>query len=90
MKTLFENCTLFSFQFRFANSTDRILLFIAVLTSLIHGAAQPLMIVIFGNMSDMFIDDAIFSNILDQIMPNITAVYPNVTKDMIVDDPSIL
>ena len=77
-------------QFRFADCTDRLLLLLGIFTSVIHGLATPFVILIFGSMSDSFIDDALLENILDQILPNITALLPNTTRDDIMEDPRVV
>ncbi|KAM8924525.1 bile salt export pump-like [Pelodytes ibericus] len=42
--------------FRFATTTDMIMMTIGSLCSLVHGAAQPLMFLIYGQMTDTFIE----------------------------------
>lgn len=37
------------------------------------GAAGPLMMIVFGSMSDIFIDNAYYENVLNSIKDNITA-----------------
>ena len=52
-----------------------------------HGAALPVMIIIFGSMTDMFIDNGRYLSLVDAIYPNLTEFYPNITKDWIYDNP---
>lgn len=62
---------------------------IGTVSALIHGAALPLMIIVFGGMSDSFITDAIYRDWLDEYYPNISMHY-NVSYDDLLDDPSLL
>ena len=39
---------------------------VGIICSLLHGAAMPLMIVIFGDMTDTFIMDGRFDNLFDE------------------------
>ncbi|CAI8010328.1 ATP-dependent translocase ABCB1 [Geodia barretti] len=45
--------------FRFSTILDRILLFIGVICAMIHGSAFPVVMLIFGQLTDNFIDQAI-------------------------------
>ncbi|XP_075385628.1 bile salt export pump isoform X2 [Tenrec ecaudatus] len=42
--------------FRFSSSTDIWLMFVGSLCAFLHGVAQPVMILVFGTMTDVFID----------------------------------
>ncbi|XP_058156668.1 bile salt export pump isoform X2 [Dasypus novemcinctus] len=42
--------------FRFSSSTDILLMFVGSLCALLHGMAAPAMLLIFGTMTDVFID----------------------------------
>ncbi|XP_006867076.1 PREDICTED: bile salt export pump isoform X1 [Chrysochloris asiatica] len=50
--------------FRFSSSTDIWLMFVGSLCAFLHGVAQPVMILIFGTMTDVFID---FDNELQEL-----------------------
>jgi ABC-type multidrug transport system fused ATPase/permease subunit len=45
--------------FRFSTILDRVLLFIGVICAMIHGSAFPVVMLIFGQLTDNFIDQAI-------------------------------
>ena len=55
-----------SFQFRFADGKDKALIALGLFFAIIQGAALPLMIIVFGEMSDLFIYDALFENWLNE------------------------
>lgn len=46
-------------QFRFSSVMDKILLFIAIICAILHGAAFPIVMLIFGELTDTFIDHAV-------------------------------
>ena len=53
-----------------------------------HGAALPLMIIVFGDMTDMFIFNEIFSKYLDEYWDIIDPFYNyTYTKDDFMDNP---
>jgi len=61
---------------------------IGTLCAIAHGASMPVMALIFGNMSDAFINNDKMTNYINEVMPNITAVNANVTKASILEDPN--
>ena len=54
-------------QFRFADGLDKILMLTGTLCSCLEGAAMPLMMFLFGNMADIFIDDSTVRRRLEQV-----------------------
>ena len=48
----------FVFQFRFANGLDLFLIIVAVLTSCFQGSTLPVLMLIFGEIVDMFIEES--------------------------------
>ena len=80
----------FIIQFRFAGSTEKLMMLAGLVAACLNGAALPLMIVVFGEMTDLFISDGAFENWLDFYWDNITAVFPNATKDIIMDNPDVI
>ncbi|XP_049586739.1 ATP-dependent translocase ABCB1 isoform X4 [Syngnathus scovelli] len=62
--------------FRFADTKDLALLFFGTLMSMVHGIVLPLMLVVFGDMTDSLISDATI-NYLNNSNPNMT--FPNST-----------
>ncbi|XP_067366385.1 ATP-binding cassette, sub-family B (MDR/TAP), member 4 isoform X3 [Channa argus] len=57
--------------FRFADSFDTVMIFVGALMSMLNGVVLPLMCIVFGDMTDSFVNDA--------MIPNISASYPNFT-----------
>ncbi|XP_061633407.1 ATP-dependent translocase ABCB1-like isoform X1 [Phyllopteryx taeniolatus] len=62
--------------FRFADAKDIALLFFGTLMSMIHGVVMPLMLVVFGDMTDSLVSNAALGY-LNTSNPNIT--FPNST-----------
>ena len=54
-----------------------------------HGAALPLMIIVFGDMTDLFVFDGIFKNFLDTYWDCCIAKY-NHTYDEIMENPELI
>ena len=79
----------FNFQFRFATACDKLLIIIGVICSALHGAAMPLMIIVFGDMTDTFVDDGTVVNWWDEvgqeIVANLTGL-DNVTLDDVIEN----
>ena len=63
------------------------MMFVGFLSACLNGAALPMMIIVFGEMTDLFIYDSTFENWLDFYWDNITAIFPNASKDAILGDP---
>ena len=76
-------------QFRFADAKDKILIAFGVVFSVLQGAAMPLMIIVFGDMSDLFIYDEMYSNWLDEYWDNISQ-YTNATQEECLENPDIV
>ena len=87
LQAMFTNTHAVHLQFRYADKWDILLTVLGQFVAVCHGALMILRIVIYGDMADMFIDDATFSNWLDENWHNITAIYPNASKEEIIDDP---
>ncbi len=56
------------------------------LAAIVHGMAMPIMTIVFGAMTDLFVDSNKLQNILEQYMPNITDVFPNATAEIIIEN----
>jgi hypothetical protein len=46
---------LYFFQFRFADKVDILLMIIATICSMAHGTALPLLLLVFGDMTEKFV-----------------------------------
>ena len=60
---------------------------IGTLVAIVHGSALPLMIILFGGMTDMFIDNEKYVGYVEEIMPNLTQIYPNMTTEWALANP---
>ena len=47
------------FQFRFASPRDRFLVFLGVISALIGGCSMPVMIMLFGDLANIFVQNSI-------------------------------
>lgn len=58
-------------MFRYADRLDKLYMVLGTLAAVIHGTALPLMMVVFGDMTDSFANagSSISSNITNQSMP---------------------
>lgn len=46
------------FQFRYADWMDKLLMVVGSIMAAAHGACLPLMMIVFGDMTDSFVDSA--------------------------------
>ncbi|XP_006779228.1 PREDICTED: multidrug resistance protein 1 [Myotis davidii] len=79
-------------MFRYSNWLDRLYMLLGTLAAIIHGAGLPLMMLIFGDMTDSFANagkyqnitsaNTTFTNMTNQGMLNITDPYEKLEKDM--------
>ncbi|XP_005876199.1 PREDICTED: multidrug resistance protein 1 [Myotis brandtii] len=79
-------------MFRYSNWLDRLYMLLGTMAAIIHGAALPLMMLIFGNMTDSFANagkfqditspDIPFTNMTNQSMINITDPYKKLEEEM--------
>ncbi|KAM8735723.1 ATP-dependent translocase ABCB1 [Acanthopagrus schlegelii] len=67
--------------FRFADGWDVLLLIVGTVMAVVNGVVLPLMCIVFGNMTDSFIDDSLNSQ-LNSSIPNITIPTSNLQGDM--------
>lgn len=54
MPAVSEFCFLLLFQFRYSNWLDKLYMVLGTLAAIVHGAALPLMMLVFGEMTDSF------------------------------------
>ncbi len=80
----------YCFQFRFATGLDRVLIVIGVICSSLHGAALPLMIIVFGDMTDSFINDGTVVNwwndMGEELVYNATCTIFGECRDVTIED----
>ncbi|XP_077576405.1 ATP-dependent translocase ABCB1-like isoform X2 [Stigmatopora nigra] len=67
--------------FRFADSKDIVLLFFGTLMSIVHGVVMPLMLVVFGAMTDSLVSNAA-SSFLNNTNPNVTFANNTLQAEM--------
>lgn len=67
--------------FRFAESWDYVLLFFGTIMAMVNGTVLPLMCIVFGEMTDSFISDAMHSN-MTNANPNVTVYNSTLEEDM--------
>ena len=71
-----------SSQFRFSSITDRILLILGTVCAILHGSSFPVVMLIFGQLTDAFINQAITVGIVDPDTADatsacLTLLYPH-------------
>ncbi|KAK6172116.1 hypothetical protein SNE40_018066 [Patella caerulea] len=77
-------------MFRFADCTDKLLMIFGSIAAVIHGAAFPVMIIVFGDMIDLFVNSALFANFLaDPAVAGFLSSI-NITAVDVIKDPSLL
>ena len=54
------------FQFRYSTGLDKLLMLVGTLCALAHGACLPILLLVFGDMTDLFIDAAQNADNLNQ------------------------
>ncbi|XP_072548370.1 ATP-dependent translocase ABCB1 [Salminus brasiliensis] len=67
--------------FRYADSVDILLMLVGTIMSMANGAVLPAMVIVFGEMTDSFMDNAIAENVMGNITfpQNVTWVFSNET-----------
>ena len=63
--TVFIHSPTHSLQFRFASAWDIILLFIGIISAVLNGVGFPVVMLVFGQLTDGFIDQAITASFFD-------------------------
>lgn len=56
-------------QFRYADSVDILLMLLGLIMSMANGAVLPLMVIVFGDMTDSFVDDTLMENLKNITLP---------------------
>ncbi|XP_048246672.1 ATP-dependent translocase ABCB1-like isoform X4 [Haliotis rufescens] len=74
--------------FRFADCMDRLFMVLGSIMAAIHGIALPAMIIIFGEMIDIFVNNAQITGKVDLIKDFLDSV--NLTTGMVIADPTII
>ncbi|XP_062900203.1 ATP-binding cassette, sub-family B (MDR/TAP), member 4 [Mobula hypostoma] len=58
--------------FRYADGRDKLLMVLGSITAIIHGTALPLMVIVFGDMTDGFVDHGLIQNVTGTLTLNVT------------------
>ncbi|XP_076435076.1 ATP-dependent translocase ABCB1-like isoform X2 [Babylonia areolata] len=74
--------------FRFSDGLDRLFMIVGSICAAANGVALPAMIIVFGDMIDLFVDTGIYTEFLDEIGQFLTSV--NETKESMLADSSKL
>jgi len=56
-------------QFRYADGVDIFLMLLGTVMSMANGAVLPLMVIVFGDMTNSFVDDTILENLKNTTLP---------------------
>ncbi|KAL5007420.1 hypothetical protein ScPMuIL_016226 [Solemya velum] len=75
-------------MFRFSTACDMFLMLFGSLSAMANGAALPLMLIVFGETIDLFINSASFDGLLEQLGPVLSML--NLTKLEVVNNPALL
>lgn len=60
------------------------------LCAMIHGTAFPLMIIVFGEMIDLFVNSGLFAYYVDQMVTLGILATISLTKEEVIEDPDLL
>ncbi|XP_052095836.1 ATP-dependent translocase ABCB1-like isoform X5 [Mytilus californianus] len=74
--------------FKFSTCVDKLLMIFGSIFALAHGAALPAMIIVFGDMTDLFVESGMF----EQLMNDIRSYLPTLgyTYQQVFDNPLLL
>lgn len=75
-------------QFKYGTCFDYFLMFVGSFCAICHGAALPSMIIVFGDMTNTFVNSGIYYNWLLSISAYLATV--SITIAQAVSDPAIL
>lgn len=78
------------FQFKYATKLDVFFMIIGTLCAIIHGTAFPLMIIVFGEMIDLFVNSGLFAYAVDQMVALGILASLSLTKAQVIEDPDLL
>lgn len=56
-------------QFRYADGVDILLMLLGTVMSMANGAVLPLMVIVFGDMTNSFVDDTMQENLKNITLP---------------------
>lgn len=84
-----QSCSLY-FQFRYASKRDILFMILGTICASIHGTAFPLMIVVFGEMVDLFVNSGLFEYAVEQMVTLGILANLTLSKEDVIADPDLL
>ena len=63
---------------------------VSILCAIVHGSAFPLMIIVFGNMIDLFVNSGMFAAVVVQLDDLGILASIGYTQAQVVEDPDLL
>ncbi|XP_033762473.1 LOW QUALITY PROTEIN: ATP-dependent translocase ABCB1-like [Pecten maximus] len=84
-----ETPTVGAFEiFKFSDKWDKLMMILGVIGATAHGLALPCLIIIFGEMTDSFVDSGKYANILTEISAFLASI--GITRDQALKAPTLL
>lgn len=87
---MYQALIILLFQFRYATKLDVLFMILGTLCALIHGTAFPLMIIVFGEMIDLFVNSGLFEYAVDQMVTLGILTSLSLSKAQVIEDPDLL
>lgn len=84
-----QSCSLY-LQFRYASKRDILFMILGTICASIHGTAFPLMIVVFGEMVDLFVNSGLFEYAVEQMVTLGILASLSLSKEDVIADPDLL
>ena len=81
-------CPFTIFQFKYSTCIDKLLMLLGSLFATAHGAALPAMIIVFGDMTDLFVESGLFAAFLESIRSYLPTL--GLTYDQVYEYPHVL
>ena len=78
------------FQFRFASGSDVLCMIVGTLCAMLHGSAFPVMIIVFGEMIDLFVSNGAYSNSVMELSVDGILAQLNLTLEAVLANPTLL
>ncbi|XP_059828206.1 ATP-binding cassette, sub-family B (MDR/TAP), member 4 [Hypanus sabinus] len=67
--------------FRYADGKDKLLMVLGSISAIVHGVGLPLMIIVFGDMTDSFVDHGLMQNLTKNSSLNFTGDFPETLEE---------
>ncbi|XP_053373101.1 ATP-dependent translocase ABCB1-like isoform X2 [Mercenaria mercenaria] len=76
--------------FRYSTKRDKLFMILGTICAMGHGSAFPLMIIVFGEMIDLFVTSGKFEYVVNQLVDLGTMAKLNFTSAQVIEDPDLL